>query len=68
VRTLSGMSYQPFARALKRAYRRAAEYVRSVLGTLAGNTSRRALNYARIPSNGQSRPLSRNPASRMVWR
>jgi hypothetical protein len=60
------MSYQPFGRALKRAYRRAAEYVRSVLGTLAGNTSRRALNYARIPSNGQSRPLARNPASRMV--
>ena len=62
MRTLGGMSYQPIARTLKRAYRRVAEYVRSVLGTLAGNTSRRALNYARIPHNGQSRPLSRNPA------
>jgi hypothetical protein len=62
------MSYRPiaFTRALNRVYRRAAEYVRSVLGALAGNTSRRALNYARIPSNGQRRPLSRNPASRMV--
>jgi len=63
------MSYVPiafaFASAFKRAYRRAAEYVRSVLGTLAGDSSRRALNYAKIPAHAQRRPLSRNPAFRM---
>jgi hypothetical protein len=65
VRMLRSMASKPFSRALTLVYRRAAEYLRSVLGTLTGSASRRALGFARIPRGAPSRPLSRNPAPRM---